>query len=124
MCILLSSCLTKEPESNKLNGTWKMIYAETIENDSLKIKDLTNTTFIKIINDTHFSFFNQENTGNKNFYGGAGTYTYNRDNNNYIETLKFTSVEAIKNHEFPFIVKFRGDTLIQSGTEEIKNCRN
>jgi len=38
-----------------------MVYAEIIENDSLKLKDLSNTSFIKIINKSHFSFFNQEN---------------------------------------------------------------
>lgn len=95
-----------------------MVYAQTIENDSLKIKDLTNTTFIKIINDSHFSFFNQDNNNSKNFYGGAGTYTLK--GNSYTETLSFTSVKAIKNHKFPFTIMFKGDTLIQSGTEEIK----
>lgn len=95
-----------------------MIYAETIENDSIRLKDLTNTGFIKIINKTHFAFFNQENIGNKNFYGGAGTYTL--QDNKYIETLKFTSFEAIKNHKFPFTIEIIGDTLIQSGLEEVK----
>ncbi|WP_331365390.1 hypothetical protein [Polaribacter sp.] len=42
------SCNKKEPinSSNLIEGTWKMIYAEVIENDSLKLKDLSNTTFI------------------------------------------------------------------------------
>ena len=105
-------------KSNNIEGTWKMIYAEMIENDSLKLKDLSNTTFIKIINNNHFSFFNQENDSNENFYGGAGTYTL--EGSNYIETLNFTGVEAIKNHVFPFLIEIKGDTLIQSGIEKVE----
>ena len=105
-------------KSNGIEGTWKMVYAEMIENDSLKLKDLSNTTFIKIINNSHFSFFNQENDSNKNFYGGAGTYTL--EGSNYIETLNFTGEEAIKNHVFPFLIEVKGDTLIQFGTEKVE----
>ena len=109
-----ASILTK----NKIEGSWKMVYAEMIENDSLKLKDLSNTTFIKIINRSHFSFFNQENTGNKNFYSGAGSYILK--DNNYKETLEFTTVEAIKNHQFSFQIEIKGDTLIQSGIEKVE----
>jgi len=99
-------------------GSWEMIYAEIIEKDTVQVKDLTQTRFIKIINKTHFAFFNQGNSENQNFYGGAGTYTLN--GSNYVETLNFTAVEAIKNHSFPFKIRIKGDTLIQSGFEEIK----
>ncbi len=115
----LFRCSTNEtPKPNKIMGTWKMVYAEIMENDSLKIKDLTHTHFIKIINNSHFSFFNQEKNSAENFYGGGGTYTLH--GNDYVETLSFTSVEALKNHQFPFIVEFKGDTLVQSGVEEIE----
>jgi hypothetical protein len=102
----------------EIEGTWKMVYAEIVENDSLKIKDLSETTFIKIINESHFAFFNQEENQNKNFYSGAGTYIL--DNNNYTEILEYTTVEAIKNHMFSFQVKIEGDTLIQSGLEKVE----
>ena len=95
-----------------------MIYAEIVENDSVKLKDLSNTTFIKIINKTHFSFFNQEIKGNKNFYSGAGSYVL--EGEKYTETLAFTTIEAIKNHQFSFKVIIKGDTLIQSGIEKVK----
>lgn len=108
------SCTEKE---TSIEGTWKMVYAETIENDSITLKDLSNTTFIKIINKSHFAFFNQENKGNANFYAGAGTYTLEGDK--YTETLNFTVVETIKNHQFKFKVKIKGDTLIQSGIEKV-----
>jgi hypothetical protein len=103
--------------SNKIEGTWKMVYAEIIENDSLKLKNLSNTTFIKIINKSHFSFFNQENSGTKNFYSGAGSYVLK--GNNYRETLNFTTVEAIKKHQFSFNIIVKGDTLTQSGVEKV-----
>ena len=106
-----------KPQMN-IEGTWKMVYAEIVENDSLKLKNLSNTTFIKIINKSHFSFFNQEKNGIKNFYSGAGLYQLK--NNNYTETLQFTTVEAIKNHQFSFQIKIKGDTLIQSGLEKVE----
>ncbi len=114
------SCSKKKSfrSSNSIEGTWKMVYAEVIENDSLKLKDLSNTTFLKIINKTHFSFFNQEKKRNENFYSGAGSYVLNGEK--YTETLTFTTVEAIKNHQFTFNILIKEDTLIQSGVEKIE----
>ncbi len=106
--------------SNEIEGTWKMVYAEIFENDTIKSKDLSNTSFIKIINKTHFSFFNQENSGNRNFYSGAGSYVL--EGGNYKETLNFTTIESFKNHEFSFNVKIKGDTLIQTGIEKISGA--
>jgi len=124
ICFTLSNCTNKISDkspskaSNALVGTWKMVYAEIKENDSIQVKDLTSSSFIKIINESHFSFFNQEYNSTDNFYGGAGTYTLN--GNDYVETLSYTSVAAVKNHQFPFTVQFKGDTLIQTGLEEVK----
>ncbi len=116
------SCSNKKNlnSNNTIEGTWKMVYAEINENDSLKIKDLSHTSFIKIINDNHFAFFNQENNSTNNFYGGGGRYTLN--GSDYVEVLNYTSVEAIKNHEFPFTILIKGDTLIQTGLEEVKEA--
>lgn len=120
--VLVSSlfgCANKDiPVQNKIVGTWELVYAETIENDSLEIKDLANTRFVKIINNSHFSFFNQDENNSENFYGGAGIYTLN--GNDYAETLTFIATDALRDHEFPFKVEFKGDTLIQSGIEEVK----
>ena len=72
----LFGCDNKDtPLQNKIVGTWELVYAETIENDSLEVKDLSNTRFIKIINESHFSFFNQDENSSDAFYGGGGTYT-------------------------------------------------
>lgn len=113
------NCSKRTPliTNNKIEGTWKMVYAEIIENDSLKLKDLSNTSFIKIINKSHFSFFNQENSDTKNYYSVAGSYILKDDN--YTETLNFTTVEAIKKHQFSFKIVVKGDTLIQSGIEKV-----
>ena len=114
-----SNCNQETPSitRNTIEGTWKMVSAEIIENDSVKLKDLSNTTFIKIINKSHFSFFNQENSGNKNFYSGAGSYVLK--GSDYTETLNFTTVEEFKQQQFSFTIRFEGDTLIQSGIEKV-----
>jgi hypothetical protein len=115
--IICASCKNEETK-NGIEGTWKMIYAETKQGDSIEVKDLSNTDFIKIINASHFAFINQDYNNVENFYSGGGTYKY--QGKQYVETLDFTSVELIRNHEFPFTIKISGDTLIQKGLEEVK----
>lgn len=118
LCLLNCTNKPHVKPPNELIGTWKMVYAEIKENDSLKVKNLSSTNFIKIINASHFSFFNQDKGSSKNFYGGAGTYTLNGEH--YIEKLSYTSLDAVRDHEFRFRIQIKGDTLIQSGLEEVK----
>ena len=120
----LTNCSDKKastkniPHDNALIGTWKMVYAQTKDKDSVQVKDLSDTKFIKIITPTHFVFFNQDKYSTDNFYAGAGTYELN--GNNYVETLNYTAVEELRNHQFPFLIQIKQDTLIQSGIEEVK----
>ncbi|NMM50841.1 hypothetical protein [Marinigracilibium pacificum] len=107
-------------EPNNLRGTWKMVYGEIRENDSLQIKDLTNIDFVKIINDNHFAFFNQAQDNPNAFYAGGGSYELN--GNKYVETLSYTNADALKGHSFPFTIELKGDTLIQFGLEEVKEA--
>ena len=116
---LLLSC-SKRQNTNALIGTWKMVYAETLENDSLVVKDLSNTEFIKIINQDHFAFFNQQKESENRFYSGGGSYLLN--GNNYYETLSYISKVNLRGHVFPFHIEFRGDTLIQSGIEKVEKA--
>ena len=121
VALCLSSC-TKSSEKlvhrNDIEGTWQLVYGQVKENDSLIIKDLSKSSFIKIINGSHFAFFNQVEDDAGQFYGGGGTYTINGDD--YVETLTYTSALDFKDHTFPFEIEIKGDTLIQSGIEEIK----
>ena len=110
----------KETPKLALQGTWKLIYGEVKENDSVKVKDLSKAEFIKIINKSHFAFFNQPKARAEGFYGGGGSYTLK--GNNYKETLNYISVDAVRGHVFPFTVKIVGDTLIQYGLEEVKEA--
>lgn len=101
-------------------GTWKLLYGEIKTKDTTEIKDLSNTTFVKILNNNHFAFFNQNNNTSEGFYGGGGSYTL--EGTVYKETLKYVSVEEVRGHEFIFNVEFKGDTLIQSGIEDVPDA--
>jgi len=125
LILTFSSCkkeieLTKIKEPNKIIGSWKMVYGETREGDSVTIKDLSNTNFIKIINDHHFAFFNQIENSEEGFYGGGGTYTLT--GNEYVEKLDYISLKSIRGHKFSFTIEFKEDTLIQHGLEEVKEA--
>jgi hypothetical protein len=127
--LLTTSCneeiKPKEQETDALNtgissleGTWKMTYAEIRENDSIQVKDLSSTDFIKIINRSHFAFFNQDRGTQENFTAGAGTYTY--DGSKYVENLEFINFVDYRGHSFTFDVEIKGDSLIQQGYEKIE----
>lgn len=126
VAIVLCSCKEKKKtiplktSTNKIVGTWKLFYGEIKEKDSVQVKDLSNTDFIKIINENHFAFFNQPKGTSEGFYGGGGTYTLN--GNEYIEKLSYVAVDDVRDHEFPFTIEIKGDTLIQYGLEEVKEA--
>jgi hypothetical protein len=105
-------------DNNKIAGTWRLVYGEVKENDSLTIRDVTKSEFIKIINETHFAFFSQDRKYASLFYGAGGTYTI--ENNEYIEKLMYTAWDDYRHETFPFTVEIKNDTLIQYGTEEVK----
>jgi hypothetical protein len=128
MVFLFLSCDTKNtsyeaPENvvkNSIEGSWKLVYADIRENDSLQIKDLSKTDFIKILNSSHFAFFNQDQGTSENFMAGAGTYTFN--GSDYAETLDFINAPDYRGHVFPFKVEIKGDSLIQQGHEKIESA--
>ncbi len=110
-----------KPEPSKtspIEGTWKLTYAEIRENDSVQVKDLSSTDFVKIINKSHFAFFNQERGTDKNFTAGAGTYEF--DGSSYVENLDFINYLDYRGHSFSFEVEIREDSLIQQGQEKIE----
>jgi len=121
--VIISCCKEKEvikaEENNSIVGTWKLVYAEIKENDSLQIRDVSKSDFIKILNETHFSFLSQDHADSKLFYGAGGTYTIKDDL--YTETLLYTSSDDYRGHHFPFTVQVTKDSLIQQGKEETKD---
>ena len=94
-----------------------MVYADIKTKDSLEVKDLSQSRFIKIINPTHFAFFNENLKNDNNSYSGGGNYTLK--DSNYTETLTYTNIKSIKGHTFHFKIYFKADTLIQTGVEHI-----
>ena len=116
--LIFTSCKNSKTTENTINGSWKLIYNEIKEADSIQVKDVSKSDFIKIINDSHFSFINQPKDTLGDFYAGAGTYTF--DGENYIETLQFIEYKAIRNHQFKFKARISGDTLIQYGKEKVE----
>ncbi len=119
-CNKSETAVDKPEGPDPIQGTWKMIYAEIREKDSVQVKDLSNTDFIKIINADHFAFFNQDRGTGENFTSGAGSYTFN--GKDYTETLDFISLPELRGHEFPFEVRISGDTLVQQGHEKVEEA--
>lgn len=125
--VTLASCGKKEKAETTIStpiegqkgimGTWKLVYGEVKTEDSLEVKDLSNTEFVKILNKDHFAFFNQVKDAADGFYGGGGTYSL--DGDTYKERLDYVGVREIRGHEFTFNVEIKGDTLIQSGIEDV-----
>jgi len=116
--LLIVACDRPGNCDKTIQGTWSLIYSDITEQDSTVVKDLSNTNFIKIINQDHFAFFNQVTDSEDGYYGGAGTYVF--DGNKYSETLSFIKSAEWRNHTFDFTIELKGDTLIQQGLEEIE----
>ncbi|MEG2100326.1 MULTISPECIES: hypothetical protein [Flavobacterium] len=121
--LLFTSCETKK-ESNAIPiaGTWRLISAETTEKDSTFSTFNSKTKMIKIINDTHFAFFNHDLNNGKDstalFFGGGGKYTLK--DSTYTENLEFFNNREWENNKFEFTVKIKNDTLIQKGIEKVE----
>ncbi|MGE6353704.1 hypothetical protein ACQKCJ_07470 [Flavobacterium sp. NPDC079362] len=117
------SCETKkDSKALPLNGTWRLISAETTEKDSTFSTFNPKTKMIKIINDTHFAFFNHDLNNGKDssavFFGGGGKYTLK--DSIYTENLEFFNNRQWENGKFEFTVKIKNDTLTQKGIEKVE----
>jgi UDP-N-acetylmuramate-alanine ligase len=121
--VLLISCESKkETTTIPLTGTWRLISAETTEKDSTFSTFNPKTKMIKIINDTHFAFFNHDLNNGKDstavFFGGGGKYTLK--DSTYTENLEFFNNRQWENGKFEFTVKIKNDTLTQKGIEKVE----
>lgn len=111
----------KVADANPLIGTWKLLTGTLIEKGDTTVTDYTkNRSFIKIINESHFSFLNHTlRNDTTDFSAGGGTYSLN--GNNYTERLEYCSAKEWEGHDFSFTVTIFGDTLVQSGIEKIES---
>ena len=122
--LIFASCETKtDSKVLPLAGTWRLISAETTEKDSTFSTFNPKTKMIKIINDSHFAFFNHDLDNGKDsinaiFFGGGGKYTLK--DSVYTENLEYFNNRQWENNKFEFVVKIKNDTLIQKGIEKIE----
>ena len=130
LSLLIMSCdATTEKDKSKqstvpIEGTWKLLSGTTIEKGDSTVTDYTkNVQFIKIINKTHFAFFNHDLNKGKDstavFSSGGGSYTIT--DSLYTEHLEYCSDRQWENNDFKFTVTINNDTLIQKGIEKIEN---
>ena len=127
-CLILFSCNqnsnSKETAKfNQLVGTWKLISGTLIVKTDTTVTDYSkNLSFIKIINDTHFSFTLHDLHKGKDssavFAAGAGTYTLK--DSAYTEHLEYCNDRQWEGHDFNFVITIKGDTLIQKGVEKVE----
>ena len=130
LTILLTSCgkKTNYPESKStvpIIGTWKLISGTLIEKgDTIVTGYIKNVSFIKIINDTHFAFLQHDLSQGKDssavFVAGGGRYTL--ADSIYTEHLEYCNDRAWEGNDFAFVVTVKNDTLIQRGTEIVKEA--
>lgn len=115
-----------KPSRKPIAGTWQLLTGTLIEKGDTTITDYTkNISFIKIINDTHFSFLQHDiNKGQDSasavFAAGGGTYSLS--DSLYTEHLQYCSARNWEGHEFPFTIRINNDTLIQSGVEKVESA--
>lgn len=103
-------------------GTWKLLSGTLIEKGDTAVTDYTKgASFIKIINDTHFAFFNHDLTHGKgpspSYNSGGGRYTLT--DSTYTEQLEYCTDRQWEGHNFPFTITIHNDTLVQQGVEKI-----
>ena len=128
LIILIVSCgeknKNKELSQNLLpiQGTWKLISGAIIEKGDTSVTDYTkNSSFIKIINDSHFAFLKHDLKPAKDSSGGfdAGGGRYSLTDSAYTEHLEYCKEPEWEGHDFTFAISIKNDTLTQSGIEKV-----
>ena len=108
--LLLISCeLKKIP----VEGTWELISASWIVPDTIKFPNSDYDKEIKIIGEKHFLFIRQDTTNDNLFFSGGGTYSLK--DNEFTETIEFTSMGNDIGHSIKYNCKFDGDIWIMTG---------
>lgn len=120
---LAAACKSKKETLLPIQGTWRLLTATVVENNNTIVTDYTKgRKFIKIINDSHFSFLHHDLTKGIDspavFSAGGGSYTLK--DSTYTEHLEFCSDRAWERNNFSFIVTIHNDTLVQKGIEKVE----
>ena len=122
----LLSCTGKMDVSkpSPIEGTWKLITGTLIEKGAATVTDYTkNTSFIKIINDTHFAFLQHDLKKGQDsgavFVAGGGRYSLN--DTSYTEHLEYCSARNWEDNDFKFTFSIKEDTLIIRGVEKVES---
>jgi hypothetical protein len=125
--VIFSSCTApidkKAAAVNPLKGSWKLLSATTVSKGESSFTDYTkDQEMIKIINDDHFAFLKHglknDKAGKNNFDAGGGRYTLHGDQ--YTEFLDYYSDKNWEGKSFVFTIKFKNDTLLQTGIEKVE----
>jgi hypothetical protein len=116
---------TETKPMNALIGTWKLLEATLIEKGDTTVTDYTqHSSFIKIINETHFAFLHHDLSKGKEaspvFTAGGGQYTLK--DSLYTEHLGYCSDRQWEGNDFSFTVTIKNDTLIQYGVEKVESA--
>lgn len=113
-----------KPGSNPLAGTWQLLSGTLIEKGDTTVTDYTrNTSFIKIINDTHFAFLQHDlNKGKDSAVFVAGGGPYSLKDSLYTEHLQYCSAREWEGNDFNFTISIKGDTLVQRGVEKVESA--
>jgi hypothetical protein len=128
--LLAVSCISRNnpgiaKPSLPITGTWKLITGTVIDNGDTTVTNyLKDLSFIKIINDSHFSFLEHDlKKGNDDaaiFVAGGGRYTLN--DNQYTEHLEYCSDRVWEGNDFTFTATIRNDTLTLRGIEKVETA--
>ena len=114
-----------ENTSIPLTGTWQLLSGMLIEKGDTVTTDYTkNTSFVKIINESHFAFLQHDLKKGKDstavFSSGGGRYTLT--DSVYTEHLEYCSAREWEGNDFKFIISIKNDTLVQTGIEKVESA--
>lgn len=121
------SCTEKKskPCQNPIEGTWQLITGTLIEKGTTTLTDYTkNTSFIKIINGTHFAFLQHDLKKGADssavFVAGGGRYSIG--DSIYTEHLEYCNDRNWEGNDFKFTYSVKSDTLIITGIEKVESA--
>jgi len=110
--IFVISC--NQEKSKPIEGTWNLVYAQSIQNDTLRLKfpDDFKGSQMKIWCKKNWAFvgkYMNDTTSHDNY--GGGTYTI--DGTHYQETIVYHAAPSTIGSAPKMLIEIKGDSLIQ-----------